>query len=202
MGGGGEGAARTDTHLHAHRRFLDCDRPNANVNPTVWATDMMALQAHEPVTGRDASPPKAEQNKPPGRNEQVIQPKSNADGPGQAADTQPVPPTGQVTHQQMQDSGYADAFAQIMEAIPDHVKQHASTQHADPTSAAQSDTPPSRPTSVLTDGAHSSEVGAAVAAAMDRVAKQQEQQQAVSLDGGAAYPEHAAQVGHCKPDEG
>ncbi|KAL3140050.1 hypothetical protein ABBQ38_004330 [Trebouxia sp. C0009 RCD-2024] len=148
----------------------------------------------QPATVTVASPSQAEQHKPSDSHEQVNQPKSSADDLGQAADRQ-VPPTGKVTHQQMQDSGYADAFAQIMEAIPDHVKQHASTQPADPKSVPQSDSAPSQPASVLAEGAYSSEVGAAVAAAMDQLAKQQEQQQqAVSLDVGAAYPEHAAQV--------
>lgn len=162
----------------------------------LWDTDMRALQDRQPATVTVASPSQAEQHKPSDSHEQVNQPKSSADDLGQAADRQ-VPPTGKVTHQQMQDSGYADAFAQIMEAIPDHVKQHASTQPADPKSVPQSDSAPSQPASVLAEGAYSSEVGAAVAAAMDQLAKQQEQQQqAVSLDVGAAYPEHAAQVGH------
>lgn len=133
--------------------------------------DLLILQDHETVSGKGPSHAQAERHPPAASNEQLS-----------------------VTHKQMQDSGYADAFAKIMEGIPDHVKQHPSAKRADLDSAPQSDRSHSQPESVLTDEAHSSEVGAAVAAAMDKVAEQQQQQQAASLDGGAAYPEHVAQV--------
>lgn len=155
---------------------------------------MLALQDRQPAAVRDASPSPAEEHNPAANHEQLKQAKPSADSSGQPTDTQQVSGTNRVTHQQMQDSGFAGAFAEIMEAIPDHVKQHASTQSADSTSVPQSDRSQSQPVSGLTDDAHSSEVHTAVAAAMDKVAEQQ-QQQAVSLDGGAAYPEHAAQVG-------
>ena len=153
------------------------------------------LQDHQAVTGPGkASSPAQAEHKPPGSHEQAIHPKSGADA--QASDTQQASATNSVTHKQMQDSGYADAFAKIMEGIPDHIKKHPSTQSAESDSAPPGGKPQAQPESVLTDDARSSEVGAAVAAAMDKVAGQQQQQQAASLDGGAAYPEHVAQVGH------
>ena len=165
--------------------------PRNNAN-SVCEQDPVILQEHASVGGKDPSPAQATHHSPPASHKQTTHPKPGADG--QAADAQQVPATNSVTHKQMQDSGYADAFAKIMEGIPDHIKQHPSTQAADSASDSlpQSDSP--QPESVLTDDAHSSKVGAAVAAAMDKVAEQQQEQQAVSLDGGAAYPQHVPQV--------
>ena len=148
------------------------------------------------MSEKDPSHAQATQHSTPASHEHITHLKPSADG--QAVDTQQAPATNSVTHKQMQDSGYADAFAKIMEGIPDHIKQHPSTKAADShsDSVPQSDRSRSQAESVLADDAHSSKVGAAVAAAMDKVAEQQQQQQAVSLDGGAAYPEHVAQVPH------
>lgn len=149
-------------------------------------SDCLILQDHQPVSGKDSSPAQAQQHTPSATHEQLIHLKPGAGG--QAVKPQQAPATNSVTDKQMQDSGYADAFAKIMEGIPDHIKHHPSAK------AADSDSVPQNDKSVLADDAHSSKVGAAVAAAMDKVADQQQQQQAVSLDGGAAYPEHVAQV--------
>ena len=144
------------------------------------------------MSGKDASLAQAQRHSPPAGNEQLAHPKPSADG--QAVDTQQASATNSVTGKQMQDSGYADAFAAIMEGIPDHIKQHPSSKSADFDSLPQSHKSSSQPESVLTDDARSSEVGTAVAAAMDKVAEQQQQQQAATLDGGTAYPQHVPQV--------
>ena len=145
------------------------------------------------MSGKESTPAQAKTHTP-ATHEQLTHPKPGTDG--QAGNIQQAPATNSVTHKQMQDSGYADAFAKIMEGIPDHIKQHPSAKASDSKSVPRNDKSHSQPESVLADDAHSSEVGAAVAAAMGKVAEQQQQQQAVSLDGGAAYPEHVAQVPH------
>lgn len=155
-------------------------------------TGISILQDPRPGHGRDTSHPQAEEHTPPASHQQVPQPKPSTHD--QATVTQQAAPL--VTNKQIQDSGYGEAFARIMEGIPDHIKQHVSTETADSGPSTPSDDSPSQPESVVADDAHSSEVGAAVAAAMDKVAEQQQQTQAASLGGSAAYPDHVAQVCH------
>ena len=76
-----------------------------------------------------------------------------------------------------------------MDSIPDHVKNHPST----PTADAHPGQPGADPQDKAKSDVADSEGEAAIAAAMDGVAKQQKQE-AVSLDAGQAYPEHTAQV--------
>lgn len=150
------------------------------------------MQDRKSGSERDKSLLKAEEHPPPASPQQVTQHKPSTHD--QATVTQQAAPT--VTNKQMQDSGYGEAFARIMEGIPDHIKQHVSTETADSGPIASSDDSQAKPESVIADDARSSEVGAAVAAAMDKVAEQQQQPQAASLVGGAAYPDHVAQVCH------
>lgn len=162
--------------------------------PDIASLCIWILQDPQSGSGRDTSLPQAEEHTPPASHQQVTQPKPTTHD--HAIGTQQAAPT--VTHKQMQDSGYGEAFARIMEGIPDHIKQHESTETADSGPLTSSDDSHSQPESVVADDARSSEVGAAVAAAMDEVAKQQQQQQAqaASLVGGAAYPDHVAKVCH------
>ena len=118
---------------------------------------------------------------------------TDSESTGAMTDTQPVLSSNGVTHKQMQDSGYGEAFAKIMEGIPDHVKYHPSTQAAASGSEAESDSTDFRPDSPMMGHEHNSKVAAAVAAAIDKVAEQQ-RHHSVSLDDGQAYPEHVAQV--------
>lgn len=150
------------------------------------------LQDRQPTSERHKSPPQAEEHTPAASHQHVTEP--NPSTHDQATETQQAAPI--VTNKQMQDSGYGEAFARIMEGIPDHMKQPVSTETADSGPITPSNDSHSQPESVVADDAHSSEVGAAVAAAMDKVAEQQQQPQAASLVGGAAYPDHVAQVCH------
>ena len=146
------------------------------------------MQNRQSGSGRDTSLPQTEEHTPPASHQHVTQPKPRT--PDQVSGTQQAAPT--VTNKQMQDSGYGAAFARIVEGIPDHIKQHVSTDSGPST---PSDDSRSQPESVVADDVRS-EVGAAVAAAMDKAAEQQQQPQAASLVGGAAYPDHVAQVCH------
>ena len=154
------------------------------------------MQGSQSVVQTD-SPPQAQAQIPPAIDspQHAAQDKPTADGQPSKAGMDRQQPGVSVTQKQMQDSGYGAAFAQIMEGIPDHIKNHPSTQTAEPEPALESGAPQPEPGLAVSDAASSSEVGAAVAAAMHKVTEQQ-QHQAVGLDAGQAYPEHVAQVQH------
>lgn len=102
-----------------------------------------------------------------------------------AASKEAEPDRRFVTDQQMRDSGHAEAFAKILQDIPESIKA-GGPQGPDYTGALNT----------KSDGDISSEEGVqqAVAAAVEH-AQEQQQHQALSLDAGQAYPQNTAQVG-------
>lgn len=102
-----------------------------------------------------------------------------------------------VTEKQMKESGYGDAFAKILESIPDHIK-NSGPQEAQlvdsPTQGPASDSASSSESADGTDSSSNEDRAREALAAAAGHLEEQQQHQALSLDAGQAYPEHTAQV--------